>query len=31
MNAWLASMGAEAKGHAATFKQFPPKDIGLGK
>ena len=31
MNAWLASMGAEAKGHAATFRQYPAKDIGLGK
>lgn len=29
MNAWLASMGAEAKAHAATFKKYPPKDIGL--
>jgi arylsulfatase len=31
MNAWLASMAAEMKGHAATFKQYPPKNIGLGK
>ena len=31
MNAWLASMAAELKGHAATFKKFPPKDIGLGQ
>ncbi len=29
MNAWLASMAAELKGHAATFKKYPPKDIGL--
>ena len=29
MNAWLASMAAEMKGHAATFKKYPPKDIGL--
>jgi arylsulfatase len=29
MNAWLASMGAELKAHAATFKKYPPKDIGL--
>ena len=29
MNAWLASMAAEMKGHAATFAKFPPKDIGL--
>lgn len=28
-NAWLASLGAEAKAHAATFKKYPPKDIGL--
>ncbi len=31
MNAFLASMAAELKGHAATFKKFPPKDIGLGQ
>ena len=31
MNAWTAVMAAEAKGHAATFKKFPPKDIGLGQ
>ncbi len=31
MNAWLASMGAELKAHAATFKKYPPKDIGLGQ
>jgi arylsulfatase len=30
-NAWLASLGAEAKAHGATFKAFPPKDIGLGR
>ena len=29
-NAWVASLGAEAKAHAATFKLYPPKDIGLG-
>lgn len=29
MNAWLASMAAELKGHAATFRKYPPKDIGL--
>lgn len=29
-NAWLGSMGAEAKAHGATFKKYPPKDIGLG-
>jgi arylsulfatase len=31
MNAWLASMAAEMKAHAATFKKYPPKDIGLGQ
>jgi arylsulfatase len=31
MNAWLASMAAELKGHAATLKKFPPKDVGLGQ
>lgn len=31
MNAWLASMGAELKVHAATFKKYPPKDVGLGQ
>jgi arylsulfatase A-like enzyme len=29
MNAWLASMGAEMRAHAATFRKYPPKDIGL--
>lgn len=29
MNAWLASMAGELKGHAARFKKYPPKDIGL--
>lgn len=31
MNAWLASMSAELKGHVATFKKYPPKDIGLSQ
>ncbi len=31
MNAFLASMAAEMKGHAATFKKYPPKNIGLGR
>jgi arylsulfatase len=31
MNAWLASMGAELKGHAAAFRKYPPKSIGLGQ
>jgi len=30
-NAWLASMAAELKAHAATFKKYPPKNIGLGQ
>ena len=29
MNAWTASLGAELKAHGATFKLFPPKDLGL--
>lgn len=29
LNPWLASLGQEFKAHAATFKKFPPKDIGL--
>lgn len=29
MSAWLASMTAELKAHAATFRKYPPKDIGL--
>jgi len=31
MNAFLASIGRELKGHVATFKKYPPKDIGLGQ
>ncbi len=31
MNAFLASMAAEMKEHGATFKKFPPKNIGLGQ
>ena len=31
MNALLASMAAEMKAHAATFRKYPPKDIGLGQ
>lgn len=30
-NAWLASMAMEAKAHAATFKKYPPKDVGLAQ
>jgi arylsulfatase len=30
MNAWQASLGAEMKAHVATFRKYPPKDIGLG-
>jgi len=29
MNAWLASLGAEMAAHAATFKTYPPKKVGL--
>jgi arylsulfatase len=29
MNAWLATMGAEMKAHGATFRNYPPKQIGL--
>ena len=29
-NAWLATLGAQLKKHGATFKKFPPKDVGLG-
>ncbi len=29
-NAWLATLGAKMKAHGATFKKYPPKDIGLG-
>lgn len=29
-NAWLATVTGELKAHAATFKKYPPKDIGLG-
>jgi len=29
MNAFVASLAAELRGHAATFKKYPPKDIGL--
>jgi arylsulfatase A-like enzyme len=29
LNAWMASMAAEMKAHAATFRKFPPKNIGL--
>ena len=28
-NAWLASVTAKLKQHAATFKKYPPKNIGL--
>jgi len=29
LNPWLASVAAEAKEHAVTFKKYPPKKIGL--
>lgn len=31
MNAFLASMAAEMKAHGATYKKYPPKNIGLGQ
>ena len=31
MNAFLASMAAELRAHAGTFRKYPPKDIGLGQ
>lgn len=30
-NAWLATLGSQLKAHGATFKKYPPKDIGLGQ
>ncbi len=29
-NAWLATVVGKLKAHGATFKKYPPKDIGLG-
>ena len=29
-NAWLATVTGKLKAHGATFKKYPPKDIGLG-
>ena len=29
LNAWMASLAAEMKAHGATFRKYPPKDIGL--
>lgn len=29
-NAWLATLVAQLKAHGATFKKYPPKDVGLG-
>ena len=29
LNPWLASIAQELKAHTATFKKYPPKDIGL--
>lgn len=29
-NAWLATVVGKLKMHGATFKKFPPKDVGLG-
>ncbi len=30
-NAWLATVTGRLKEHAATFKKYPPKDVGLGQ
>ena len=30
-NAWLATVVGALKAHGATFKKYPPKDIGLGQ
>ncbi|MEE2707251.1 MAG: arylsulfatase [Planctomycetota bacterium] len=30
-NAWLATVAGTLKAHAATFKKYPPKNIGLGQ
>ena len=29
LNPWLASLGNEFRAHGATFKKYPPKDVGL--
>ncbi|MEP4078471.1 arylsulfatase [Haloferula sp.] len=29
-NAWLATVTGKLKTHGATFKKYPPKDVGLG-
>jgi arylsulfatase len=29
MNAWLATVTGKLKAHGATFKECPPKEIGL--
>ncbi|MES2788579.1 MAG: arylsulfatase [Planctomycetota bacterium] len=31
LNAFLASMASELKGHGATFKKYPPKNVGLAQ
>lgn len=31
MSPWTAVLSIEAKAHAATFKKFPPKDVGLSQ
>ncbi|MFT5824385.1 MAG: hypothetical protein ACI8ZM_005653, partial [Crocinitomix sp.] len=28
-SAWLATLGAKLKQHGATFRKYPPKNIGL--
>ncbi|GMQ26735.1 arylsulfatase [Algoriphagus sp. oki45] len=31
LSPWTAVLAAEAKYHAASFRKFPPKDVGLGQ
>ncbi len=31
LNAWLASLAAEMKAEALTFKRYPPKNVGLDR
>jgi arylsulfatase len=31
LSPWLASVAGKLKAHGATFKKYPPKDVGLGR
>jgi len=31
LDPWLASVASKIKAHGATFRKYPPKDVGLGK